>query len=106
MIRVQPDEGIYLSLVNKVPGMGMRLTSRNLDLQYKEAFTELIPDAYENLLLDVIRGDRSLFIRNHELEAAWDIFTPVLHEIERRRVVPELYRFGSQGPAAAKAFRL
>ncbi len=106
VIRVQPDEGIYLSLVNKVPGMGMRLASRNLDLQYKEAFTELIPDAYENLLLDVIRGDRSLFIRNQELEAAWDIFTPVLHEIERRRVVPELYRFGSRGPAAAEALRL
>ena len=101
-IRVQPDEAIYLSLVNKVPGMGMQLTTRNLDLQYREAFSELIPDAYESLLLDVIEGDRSLFIRSDELEAAWDIFTPVLHEIEERQVVPEEYDFGSPGPAAAE----
>ena len=101
-IRVQPDEAIYMSLVNKVPGMGMQLTTRNLDLQYREAFSELIPDAYESLLLDVIEGDRSLFIRSDELEAAWDIFTPVLHEIEERQVVPEGYDFGSPGPAAAE----
>lgn len=106
VIRVQPDEGILLSLMNKVPGMGMRLASRNLDLQLAEAFTELIPDAYESLLLDVIRGERSLFIRKSELAAAWDIFTPVLHEFDRQRVVPEQYAFGSQGPAAAEAFRL
>jgi glucose-6-phosphate 1-dehydrogenase len=100
-IRVQPDEAIYLSLTNKVPGMGMTLQPRDLDLQYKEAFAEVIPDAYESLLLDVIEGDRSLFIQKNELEAAWDVFTPVLHEIERQRVKPELYEFGSGGPAAA-----
>ena len=82
--------------------MGMQLTTRNLDLQYREAFSELIPDAYESLLLDVIEGDRRLFIRSDELEAAWDIFTPVLHEIEERQVVPEGYDFGSPGPAAAE----
>ena len=102
LIRVQPDEGIYLSLVNKVPGMGMTLRSRNLDLQYKAAFSEQIPEAYESLLLDVIRGDRSLFIRSNELQAAWDVFTPVLHEIEDRKLVPEPYEFGSSGPAAAQ----
>lgn len=101
VIRVQPDEAIYLSLVNKVPGMNMKLASRNLDLQYKEAFSELIPDAYESLLLDVIEGDQSLFIRHDELQAAWDVFTPVLHEIEQQHIVPEPYQFGSRGPAAA-----
>jgi glucose-6-phosphate 1-dehydrogenase len=106
IIRVQPDEAIYLSLVNKVPGMGMKVTTKNLDLQYKEAFSELIPDAYESLLLDVIEGDRSLFIRNDELEAAWDIFTPVLHQIEERQVVPEAYEFGSPGPSAADRLML
>ena len=100
-IRVQPDEAIYLSLTNKVPGMGMTLQPRDLDLQYKEAFSEVIPDAYESLLLDVIEGDRSLFIQKNELEAAWDVFTPVLHEIDRQRVKPDLYEFGSGGPAAA-----
>ncbi len=103
VIRVQPDEAIYLSLVNKVPGMNLRLETRKLDLQYKAAFTELIPDAYESLILDVIRGDRSLFIRSDELQAAWDIFTPVLHEIEQQRIVPHSYPFGSHGPDAAKA---
>lgn len=103
VIRIQPDEAIYLSIVNKVPGMGMTLESRNLDLQYKAAFSELIPDAYESLLLDVMRGDRSLFIRSDELQAAWDVFTPVLHEIERRKLVPEPYPFGSRGPAAAES---
>ena len=103
VIRVQPDEAIYLSLINKVPGMGMKLTIRNLDLQYKAAFTEEIPDAYEGLLLDVVRGDRSLFIQSDELGAAWDIFTPLLHEIERRRLAPEPYEFGSRGPPAAGA---
>ena len=102
VIRVQPDEAIYLSIVNKVPGMGMELATRRLDLQYKAAFSEQVPDAYESLLLDVIRGDRSLFIRHDELQAAWDIFTPVLHEIQRRKLVPEPYEFGSRGPAAAE----
>jgi glucose-6-phosphate 1-dehydrogenase len=105
-IRVQPDEGIYLSLVNKVPGMGVKLASKNLDLRFKKAFKELIPDAYETLLLDVIEGDHSLFIQSHELEAAWDIFTPLLHEIERRKIEPERYPFGSQGPRSAERFRL
>ena len=104
VIRVQPDEAIHLSLVNKVPGMGMKVTTRNLDLQYKEAFSEEIPDAYESLLLDVIEGDKSLFIRNDELEVAWDIFTPVLQEIEERRVVPEAYEFGGTGPAVEELF--
>ncbi len=105
-IRVQPDEAIHLSLMNKVPGMGMRLASRNLDLQYKEAFSELIPGAYESLLMDVIRGDQSLFIRNSELEAAWDVFTPVLHEIEQKKIVPAPYPFGSRGPDTGERFKL
>ncbi len=98
-IRVQPDEAICLSLVNKVPGLGMKLASKSLDLLYKGVFSEQIPDAYESLLLDVIRGDRSLFIRNDELQAAWDIFTPILNEIEQRKPAPKPYKFGSQGPA-------
>ena len=104
VIRVQPDEAIYLSLVNKVPGMAMKLATKNLDLQYKAAFSEQIPDAYESLLLDVMEGDRSLFIRSDELQAAWDIFTPVLHEIERRKLVPRPYEFGSGGPFVEEAF--
>jgi glucose-6-phosphate 1-dehydrogenase len=102
VIRVQPDEAILLSLINKVPGMNLKLESRNLDLQYKSAFAEQIPDAYESLILDVIRGDRSLFIRSDELQAAWDIFTPVLHDIERQKWVPSPYPFGSTGPSVGE----
>jgi glucose-6-phosphate 1-dehydrogenase len=81
----------------------MALNESNLDLRYSSAFDGLIPDAYESLILDVIRGDESLFIRSDELEAAWDIFTPVLHELEERRVRPKGYPFGGNGPEAAHA---
>jgi glucose-6-phosphate 1-dehydrogenase len=103
VIRVQPDEAINLRIVNKVPGVGMALGVGNLDLQYKSAFEELIPDAYEDLLLDVMQGEKSLFIRRDELEAAWDIFTPALHALDARAVQPEPYVFGSNGPDAAQA---
>jgi glucose-6-phosphate 1-dehydrogenase len=102
VIRVQPDESIMLTVANKVPGMGMKVKRTQLDLSYHEAFEELIPDAYESLLLDVIRGDKSLFIRKDELAVAWDIFTPVLHQLEAEGVRPELYPFGSRGTAGAE----
>jgi glucose-6-phosphate 1-dehydrogenase len=99
VIRVQPDESIYLRVINKVPGMKLQLESRDLNLLYKSAFDTVIPEAYESLILDVVRGDKSLFIRRDELAAAWDIFTPVLHELEQEQVRPEPYTFGSDGPA-------
>lgn len=102
VIRVQPDEAIDFRIVNKAPGLEMRLVESALDLRYASAFDAKIPDAYECLLLDVIRGDKSLFIRSDELAAAWDIFTPVLQEIEQRGVAPEPYAFGSQGPEKAQ----
>lgn len=101
VIRVQPDERISLSMATKVPGLTMMLAERDLNLQYESAFPVEIPDAYESLILDVIRGDKSLFIRADELEAAWDVFTPVLHELETNRVRPEPYVFGSAGPGSA-----
>jgi len=103
VIRVQPDESIHLQVATKVPGMGMKLKHTKLNLSYQEAFDELIPDAYESLLVDVIRGDKSLFIRKDELAAAWNIFTPVLRTIEERGEQPEAYVFGSHGTAGAEA---
>jgi len=101
VIRVQPDEQIYFTIANKRPGLEMNLETRKLDLKYESAFSELIPDAYESLLLDVLRGEKSLFIRSDELAAAWNVFTPVLHEIEERRISPHAYEFGGYGPEAA-----
>ena len=102
IIRVQPDEAINLRIVNKAPGLALRLEETALDLRYHAAFKEIIPDAYECLLLDAIRGDKSLFIRADELAAAWDVFTPILHETENDRVRPEPYPFGSPGPDATR----
>lgn len=64
-------------------------------------YSKEIPDAYERLLLDAIDGERRLFIRSDELDAAWAIFTPVLKEIEEKKTVPEGYAYGSQGPVGA-----
>jgi len=97
-LRIQPDEALSLSIVNKEPGLRISLARSDLNLRYQTAFRGEIPDAYERLLLDVIHGDKSLFIRADELVAAWDIFTPVLHEIEKERIRPRPYPFGSQGP--------
>ena len=101
VIRIQPDETIYFHITNKAPGLDMKLVETALDLRYASAFESKIPDAYECLLLDVIRGDKSLFIRSDELAAAWDIFTPVLHDVERLALAPEPYDFGSSGPSRA-----
>jgi len=102
VIRVQPDEGIHFRIASKVPGLKMALAQQSLDLHYHAAFSGVIPQAYESLLLDALRGDKGLFVRDDELAAAWDIFTPVLHELESQHVVPEPYAIGSRGPEAAQ----
>ncbi|KAJ9176146.1 hypothetical protein P3X46_011489 [Hevea brasiliensis] len=101
VIRVQPDEAIYLKINNKVPGLGMRLDCSNLNLHYAARYSKEIPDAYERLLLDAIEGERRLFIRSDELDAAWSLFTPVLKELEEKKIIPEYYPYGSRGPVGA-----
>ncbi|XP_038704145.1 glucose-6-phosphate 1-dehydrogenase, chloroplastic-like isoform X2 [Tripterygium wilfordii] len=101
VIRVQPDEAIYLKINNKVPGLGMRLDRSHLNLHYAARYAKEIPDAYERLLLDAIEGERRLFIRSDELDAAWSLFTPVLKELEDKKIVPEYYPYGSRGPVGA-----
>ncbi|XP_051122671.1 glucose-6-phosphate 1-dehydrogenase, chloroplastic isoform X1 [Andrographis paniculata] len=101
VIRVQPNEEIYLKINNKVPGLGMRLDRSNLNLLYKTRYSKEIPDAYERLLLDAVEGERRLFIRSDELDAAWKLFTPVLKELDEKKIVPEYYPFGSRGPVGA-----
>lgn len=104
VIRVQPGEDIHFRIVGKRPGFEMALDTPKMDLPYSAAYAEQrIADAYENLLLDAIRGERSLFIRDDELAAAWDIFTPVLAAMENGRRVPEDYDFGGVGPPSVAA---
>lgn len=98
-IRIQPDEGFNFVIATKEPGTKMELMHKKLDLSYDTAFPDgKLPDAYENLLLDAITGDKTLFIRNDELEIAWDILTPVLEKMENEKIKPVLYEFGSWGP--------
>jgi glucose-6-phosphate 1-dehydrogenase len=102
VLRVQPNEAVYLKMLTKTPGLTTTLAQSELDLSYKSRFEDLeLPDAYERLILDVIKGDHNLFVRNDELEAAWKIFTPILHRLENEKIEPELYEFGSRGPEAA-----
>jgi glucose-6-phosphate 1-dehydrogenase len=86
VLRIQPDEAIYLKIINKVPGLGLNLDVTKLDLTYKQRYNVHLPDAYERLILDVIHGDKRLFIRNDELDAAWALFTPILKVRSIRRL--------------------
>ena len=87
----------------QVPGLGLELDRCKLDMSYKSRYNYELPDAYERQLLDVALGDKRLFLRDDELDAAWEIFTPLLHELEAARAPPERYAYGSAGPAAADA---
>ena len=78
-IRLQPDEGVKLWLMIKDPGPGgMRLRHVPLDMSFAEAFGVRKPDAYERLLMDVVRGNQTLFMRRDEVEAAWRWIDPIL----------------------------
>lgn len=102
VLRVQPNEAVYMKLMVKRPGHGMHPMLSDLDLSYASRYSQLrIPDAYESLLLDILRGDQANFVRDDELTEAWRIFTPALHEIEKKHIQPELYPAGSRGPKSA-----
>ena len=101
-IRMQPDEGMQLHVTAKHPGPGgIRLHPASLDLSYADAFDERSPDAYERLLMDVMRGIPTLFMRRDEVEAAWAWTEPVLEQWARSAVEPVRYHPGTTGPAAA-----
>ncbi|KAK9139113.1 hypothetical protein Scep_008794 [Stephania cephalantha] len=101
ILRDVPDEAILVKVNNKIPGLGLQLDASELNLLYKEKYNEEIPDSYEHLLLDVIDGDNHLFMRSDEVAAAWDILTPVLNEVDKNNVAPEIYEFGGRGPTGA-----
>ncbi|WP_374454476.1 glucose-6-phosphate dehydrogenase [Nocardioides sp.] len=101
-IRVQPDEGMQLHMTAKEPGPGgIRLRPVSLDLSYEGAFGTRSPDAYERLLMDVVRGNTTLFMRRDEVEAAWTWVAPILDHWSRPTHRPRRYPAGTDGPAAA-----
>jgi glucose-6-phosphate 1-dehydrogenase len=105
VIRVQPNESVYAKLMVKKPGHSTDCVVSELDLSYSNRYKDLrIPDAYEALILDVLRDDRSNFVRDDELTHAWKIFTPILHQIEQQKIQPIPYAFGSRGPKPIDEF--
>jgi glucose-6-phosphate 1-dehydrogenase len=104
IIRIQPDEGVKLMMMIKDPGPGgMRLREVPLNLSFAATFSERTPEAYERLLLDVIRGSQTLFMRRDELEAAWKWIDPIRNAWDAATDQPHLYHAGTWGPSAAVA---
>ncbi|WP_136415093.1 MULTISPECIES: glucose-6-phosphate dehydrogenase [Oxalobacteraceae] len=103
IIRLQPDEGLQLNLMAKTPGDGMRLRPVELELDFRETFKMPRMEAYERLLLDVLRGQLTLFMRSDELEAAWEWVEPILNYWEQEGDEPLPYAAGTWGPAASSA---
>ncbi|MFK7886478.1 MAG: glucose-6-phosphate dehydrogenase [Gammaproteobacteria bacterium] len=102
VIRLQPDEGVGLRLMTKDPGPGgMRLRTAPLDLTFADEFNVRYPDSYERLLLDVVRGSSTLFMRRDEVEAAWRWVGPVIDYWENATAEPKGYTAGSWGPTSA-----
>ena len=81
---------------SKLPGLTMQTVQTELDLTYRRRFSDLkIPEAYESLILDSLKGDHSNFVRDDELDASWRIFTPLLHYLdENKEIVPMEYPYG------------
>ncbi|KEO55106.1 glucose-6-phosphate dehydrogenase [Thioclava pacifica] len=101
VIRLQPNEGMNLKMMIKEPGPGgMRLVQVPLDMSFAEALGEEadITDAYERLIMDVIRGNQTLFMRGDEVEAAWAWTDPIIEGWEERGDKPQPYDSGSSGP--------
>lgn len=101
-IRIQPDEGLSLSISTKLPGPKVQIQPVKMDFRYGTTFEKQSPEAYERLLLDVMAGDATLFMRRDEVEASWTWITNILEAWEQGGVrwLPE-YTAGTRGPVEA-----
>ena len=104
IIRLQPEEGMRLEMMTKEPGPGgLRLRPTGLDISFEKTFATRYADAYERLLMDVVRGNATLFMRRDEVEAAWSWVEPIIEAWAARPEAPRLYPAGSWGPTSAIA---
>ena len=101
VLMVQPNEGVSLSLVTKIPGARMAVRPVNMEFQYGTSFLSQSPEAYERLILDTMRGEATLFARNDEVEAAWAICDPILQAWSQTPGPLPQYPAGSAGPKEA-----
>ncbi|QEC47658.1 glucose-6-phosphate dehydrogenase [Baekduia soli] len=101
ILTMQPNEGVSLSLGAKIPGARMRIRPVNMEFLYGTSFMSQSPEAYERLILDAMRGDATLFTRNDEVEAQWQICDPIVARWEATPGPLAQYESGTQGPAEA-----
>ncbi len=102
LIRLQPDEGVMLWLSIKEPGPGgLHFKHVALDMSFAEAFAGRQPEAYERLLMDVVRGNQTLFMRRDEVAAAWRFADPILDSWKESSDLPKPYASATWGPTAA-----
>jgi glucose-6-phosphate 1-dehydrogenase len=101
-IRIQPDEGFALGISSKVPGPRVQIYPVNMDFRYGSTFGASSPEAYERLLLDVLAGDATLFMRRDSVEMSWQWVTPILDRWSEKGSgdIPT-YAAGSWGPTDA-----
>ncbi|KAG0654356.1 Glucose-6-phosphate 1-dehydrogenase [Monosporozyma unispora] len=106
VIRVQPDEAVYMKFNAKIPGLSNETQVTELDLTYSKRYQNFwIPEAYEALIRDALLGDHSNFVRDDELDVSWGLFTPLLEYLEGPDAPqPEIYPYGSRGPKELGAY--
>lgn len=103
ILTLQPDEGVAVSLGAKIPGPQMRIRPVSMEFHYGTSFLSESPEAYERLILDAMRGDATLFTRNDEVEALWQIIDPILAGWAQDTTSPiPQYPAGSAGPVEAE----
>ena len=97
---MQPNESVYMKTNVKSPGFRSRPIQSELEVTYDSRFfasqNASNPDAYTRLIVDVLRGRHEAFVRDDELRRAWEIFTPVLHQIEKENIRPIIYKQGTR----------
>ena len=103
ILNIQPDMGIRIRFQAKKPGLQMQLTPVDMLFNYGDTYTSGIPEGYETLLLDVIEGDATLFMRADQVEAAWEVVMPILDNWQKNPSVnfPN-YAAGTNGPESAE----
>ena len=103
-IRLQPDEGVELQMMNKIPGIAsqMHIQENKLDLSFSETYdNERVVDAYERLMLEILNGNQSLFVSRDEVEAAWTWADGIIDAWQSTNEQPKPYAAGSWGPVSS-----
>jgi glucose-6-phosphate 1-dehydrogenase len=98
VFRLQPNPSLEMHTNIKTPGLANHPMAGVMKMNYEDIPNLSNPDAYTRLLLDVMRGKQGSFVRDDELRRSWELFTPLLHAIERNDVRPLPYKYGSKGP--------